>query len=138
MYLNRGYELEDKIGIELTRLHGVIKVYTERDLTRLYGWPASSVDFLVETPEDMVYIQVKYLSTRRKESVNINKFLSSIEYIRTQLHDYQRHKDTKGLWVSKLHPFDDNETLLRSCGVNVVSCFDSMDTLVSKTLQCLV
>ena len=132
MWLNRGYELEDRISTELQRLDGAT-VQTEKELTRTYGWLASSVDFLVETPDQLVFVQVKYLSTRRKESVNINKFLSSIRHIMSQ--HPSKNKPFVGLWVSRLHPFNDNETLLNSQNIHVVSCFDSMDTLVAKTVK---
>lgn len=137
MYLNRGYELEDRVLYELQRLTGIVEIFTERELTRIHGWLAASVDFLVETSDQLIFIQVKYLSTRRKESVNINKFINSIEFIRSQLTEEQKQKKVRGLWVSKLHPFTDNESLLQTYNIRVVSCFESMDTLVSRTVECI-
>lgn len=135
MWLNRGYELEDKLHmrLKLIPMSGLV-LYTEKELTKLYGWMASSVDFLIETQDKMIFIQVKYLSTRRKESVKINKFLSSMRYIR----EHRSTKPVYGLWVSKLHPFEDNEDLLNKCNVRIVSCFESMDILIDKTLRTVI
>lgn len=135
MYLNRGYELEDRLHCELRQLRGV-RLYTEKELTRLYGWLASSVDFLLETDSQLIFIQVKFLSTRRKESVNINKFLSSIRHIRECIGDMGK-KEIMGMWVARLQPFEDNSDLLRASNIKVVSCYESMDTLISRAVECL-
>jgi hypothetical protein len=134
MHINRGIELEDRLHTELRRVYGE-SLLTEKDLTRQHGWHASSVDFLIETDEHLIFIQVKYLNTRRKESVQINKFLKSIEHIRGQLDGHTKTKECKGMWVARLHPFQDNENLLRSCNIQVISCLDSMEALISKTMQ---
>ena len=139
MYLNRGYELEDRLHCELRQLRGV-RLHTEKELTRLYGWLASSVDFLLETESQLIFIQVKFLSTRRKESVNINKFLSSIRHIRECIGDTgkkEKEKEVMGLWVARLQPFEDNGDLLRAYNIKVVTCYESMDTLISRTVECL-
>lgn len=134
MWLNKGYELEDKLHSTLKSTYGA-NVFREKELTKLYGWMASSVDFLVETQDNLVFIQVKYLSTRRKESVKVQKFISSIQHISQYLPQRLLDKQITGLWVCKLLPFNDNQELLHTYNVRVVSCFDCMETLIRNTLK---
>lgn len=131
MYLNRGYELEDRLLHALRGVAGAT-VCTEKDLTRSLGWDASAVDFMIDTKDRRVFMQVKYLSTRRKESVNIQKFLNSMKYVNACIPP--SGKTVTGLWVSKLHPFNDNVELLHAHDVIVESCFDSMDALIRNTM----
>lgn len=128
---NCGKILEDEL-FENLKILPVKKIYTELELTELYGWGASSVDFLVEFDNITIFIQTKFLKSRRKENSYIRKFIDSIEYIKN------KHEDCKkpiGLWVCRLHPFNDNEVLLNSKNSHVISCFESISDLVLKTIE---
>jgi hypothetical protein len=131
--VNNGRELEGRLLLDLRQEYGA-NVYSEQELTKLYGWNASSVDFLIETEDHLIFMQVKYLATRRRESIQINKFISSIKHIRMSLPEHSLKKTMIGVWVCKLYPFGDNVKLLENYNIKVVSSFESIDTLIEDAL----
>lgn len=128
---NYGRILENVLFENLKNLP-LKKIYTEKELTDMYGWDASSVDFMLEFNNKFIFIQTKFLNSRRRESTHINKFLKSIDFIKI---NHNINIQYIGLWVCRLHPFDDNEKFLKSKNSYVISCFESITTLVNKTIE---
>jgi hypothetical protein len=131
---NCGLVLENELLEKLKCLPNVIRIYTEKELTKLYGWDASSVDFMIEFNNYTILIQTKYLKTRRKENFHINKFVKSINYLK-KVHNLNLFY---GIWVCRIHPFDDNISYLHSNRTDVVSCFESINLLVNKTIDHII
>lgn len=128
---NCGKILEDSL-LENLQILPVNKIYTEKQLTNLYGWNASSVDFMIELNNFTIFIQTKFLKSRRKESCHIKKFINSIHHIK---HMHNINTKYIGLWVCRIHPFDDNILYLKSNHTHVISCFDSINNLVNQTIN---
>lgn len=128
---NYGKLLEDILYYNLQNTP-YIKIYNEIQLTKLYGWNATSVDFMIEFNNIIIFIQTKYLNSRRKETRNIHKFLNSTYYIYNQL---STNKPFIGIWVCRLHPFPDNEIFLSNNQSYVVSSFNSIYNLVDNTIN---
>ena len=135
--LNHGRLLEERmlhsleqIVQRLTLAHQLqIHLYTEDDLRKEYGWPSVGVDFLIVIPKvGMVAIQTKYKKTRRREDHAIHNFVKSLEYI-AKCTDMSL---VRGLWVSRMHPFEDNVSRLDRMNIKCISNFDSMDQLVES------
>ena len=127
---NQGQVLENEMFSKL-RLLPVEAIYTERELIKEYGFDASSVDFLVEFEKFGIFIQTKYLKSRRRESCHIKRFLNSIQVIKSDM----KNKCFYGIWVSRCKPFDDNITYLKSNNVAVISCYESIPELVNQTIK---
>lgn len=127
---NQGQVLENEMFSKLKVLP-IKALYTERDLIKEYGFNASSVDFLVEFENFDIFIQTKYLKSRRRESSHIKRFLNSIQVIKSDM----QNKCFYGIWVSRCKPFDDNITYLKSNNVAVISCYESIPELVNQTIK---
>ena len=127
--LNKGYVLEEEMYKSLLEL-GFEEVKHERDLTRHYGWLLSSIDFLIEVDNCMIAIQTKYKKTRRRENHGIDNFLRSLDHFQKVVGN---NKQLLGLWISRLEPFEDNLERLAKKNVYCISCFESIEQLVSKT-----
>lgn len=127
---NCGYILEKELLEKLKSLSAK-NIYTEKQLTKLYGWDASSVDFMIEFPNYTIFIQTKFLNTRRKENHHIHNFIKSVNFIKNK-HNVSL---LYGIWACRIHPFDDNIQLLSSNKTNVISCFESINQLVDKTMD---
>ena len=127
---NCGYILENELFEKLKSLPAK-KIYTEKQLTELYGWDASSVDFMIEFPNYTLFIQTKFLNTRRRENHHISNFIKSINHIKKRHNIDSLH----GMWVCRIHPFEDNIKYLTKNKTDVVSCFDSINELVNKTMN---
>ncbi|NBO72130.1 MAG: hypothetical protein EBU66_17645 [Bacteroidetes bacterium] len=125
---NQGRVLEEELFNRL-KILPVKSLYTERELIKIYGFDASSVDFVLEFDDHTVFIQTKYLKRRRKESNSIQKFIKSVKFINSN------NKKFYGIWASRCKPFDDNVLYLNSNNIEVVSCFESISTLVDLTIQ---
>jgi len=128
-----GSLFEEKIHQNLCKLPNTLRIYRENDLTRIYGWDASSIDFIVEFENNMLFIQTKWRKTRRRESLGINHFIKSIKYIQSL--ELVKNKKYSGLWISRRKPFDDNIRLMKDSGIETIYCFDSMETLVEQATQ---
>jgi hypothetical protein len=129
---NCGKILEDSLlnNLKISSLKAN-NIYTEKQLTNIYGWDASSVDFMIEYNNFTIFIQTKFLKSRRKESCHIQKFIKSVNHINNK----KINTPYIGLWVCRIHPFDDNVDFLKSNNSFVISSFDSINSLVNKTIN---
>lgn len=140
---NYGYYLETKLYDNIKSLDLFDDIIVEDTLRKELGWDASGVDHLIIYKDFIIPIQTKWRKTRRKETLLINNFLHSLDYICTKLQD---KRFLFGLWVSRREPFDDNKEYLLDRNILSVSCFNSIDELVelavdhlkAKFLQCNV
>jgi hypothetical protein len=130
---NCGYILENELFEKLKALPAK-KIYTEKQLTELYGWDASSVDFMIEFSNYTLFIQTKFLNTRRRENHHINNFIKSLNHIKKEHNVSSLH----GIWVCRIDPFDDNIRYLNMNKTDVVSCFESINDLVDKTMNHII
>jgi hypothetical protein len=129
-YHNPGRVIERMFLQELVKAIKDVQVLYEKDLMKLYGWSASGVDYLIEMPEGLVVVQIKYIKTRRRETHAINNFLSSAKHISTCM----QRPILFGIWVSRLEPFPDNICSLGEEQIYTVSCFESMELLVQRAI----
>lgn len=128
-----GTLFEDKIHHNLCMIPNTIKIYREKDLTRMYGWDASSIDFIVEFKENIIFIQTKWRKSRRRESHGVIHFMNSIKHIQNT--EPKNNKKYSGLWISRRKPFDDNIRLMKDSGIETLYCFESMEGLVEKATK---
>jgi hypothetical protein len=128
---NFGYFLEHKLLESMKELDIFDEIYVEDHLKKQWGWSASGVDQMLVIGDYVIAIQAKWRGTRRRETVFVNNFLSSLEYTLAKC----GKKLLFGLWVSRLEPFDDNKEKLNERKVMIVSHFDSIDRLVELTRE---
>lgn len=128
---NFGYFLEYKMYESVRSLGIFDDILLEDNLKKKWGWEAAGIDHLLVTGDYVIPIQTKWRCTRRREDLFINNYLKSLEYVLGLC----GKKLLFGLWVSRLEPFADNKERLMSMGVYAVSCFESIDTLVQKTVD---
>jgi hypothetical protein len=86
---------------------------------------------LIITTNGIIPIQIKYRRTRRKETHCINNFLKSINHLP---HLYDK-PILFGVWISRMLPFTDNQSLLESHKIQCVSYFDDVDILIEKSIE---
>lgn len=129
--LNLGYEVERKFFNSIKQCNFFIDIKSEKDLKKLYGWDLSSIDYLIITTNGIIPIQIKYRRTRRKETHCINNFLKSIDHL-PQIYE---KPILFGVWISRMSPFMDNQTLLESRKIQCVSYFDDIDILIKKSIE---
>lgn len=130
-YNNPGRVIERLFLKELSRVFKGFRVLYETELMKLYGWSASSVDYLIVVPDGLIAVQIKYIKTRRRETHAINNFLASAKHISQQMNQ----PILFGLWVSRLEPFPDNIEYMCDERVYAISCFESMELLVQRAIQ---
>lgn len=129
---NFGYYLENKLYAHIKSLDLFDDIIVEDQLRKELGWDASGVDHLIIYKDFIIPIQTKWRKTRRKETLFINNFLHSLDYICTKLQD---KRFLFGLWVSRREPFEDNKEHLLGRNILPVSCFNSIDELVKLAIH---
>jgi hypothetical protein len=130
-FVNPGKLLENKIQDGLKGLGLFDEILHEDDLRRTCGWDASSVDHLLVIGDFMIPIQDKWCNTRRRETKNIARFLQSVYYVSDKI----QKKVLFGAWVSRIEPFEDNKEMLMQHKIITVSCYHSIDDLVTKVVH---
>lgn len=133
-YNNHGRLLErlfHKRLLDIFDSRDIIGVYEEDELKSMYGWNASSVDYLIELKDSVIVVQVKYRRTRRRENHAIRNYLNSIEYLKNCIGKPVSY----GLWVSRVEPFADNKLCLSGHKVVSVSYFENMDVLIDNAIN---
>lgn len=131
---NRGQELEEKI-YDILKTIGFKRIKKEKELISLFGFNASSIDFLVESDQGIIAIQTKWKGSKRRETKDINNFVKSLDYL-TNIFKEEYKKDLLfGLWISRLEPFEDNKRKLEENKTYAISCFESIEDLGYKTLE---
>jgi hypothetical protein len=111
------------------------QILYETELKKRYGWNASSVDMLIIYGDTLIFTQCKWRVSRRRESLDIAKFLNSAKHI-SQF--FGTDFKVYGLWVSRREPFSDNKELLKKENMCSISNFDSMDKLADAVVSHLV
>lgn len=125
MIINNGILFEKLIHKKLVESNLFNEVYHEKDLIKLFGILASSVDFMLEYDNTLIFIQCKYKNTKRKETRDIQNYIKSIEYIVEKL-----NKNIYiGIWISKLTPFEDNIEYLSKKNIKIISNYTSIEDL---------
>lgn len=126
-----GKLLESKLYSALQQsLHSSIIIHNEDELRIMFGYNATGIDYLIIVNDGIIPIQTKYRKSRRRETLEINRFLYSIRYVTERM-----NKDVMfGLWVSRLAPFDDNQELMSSLKIKCVDNYDCMDRLVEMAI----
>jgi hypothetical protein len=131
---NLGYVFEQILYNKLQQLQLFDEIHYETELTRKWGWDASSVDYLLVYKNKVIVLQAKWRKTRRRENAHINNFIKSIKHITSSI-------DGKtmilGLWVSRRKPFEDNISQLMNHNVICISNFDSMTSLANHMADIL-
>jgi hypothetical protein len=108
---NFGYVLEMAAYDALVSSNLFDNVYTELDLRKMFGWGASSVDLMLVKGDMVIMGQLKWRRSRRRESIEINKFIKSVNHICSFL---DQGIFVFGIWISRMEPFNDNkERMLR-------------------------
>lgn len=79
---NLGRFFEQRIYMGLKSMKLFDKIYYEDDLKKIYGWRASSIDYMLEMPDGIILMQVKWRTSRRRENNAIMNFLNSIRHSR--------------------------------------------------------
>jgi hypothetical protein len=131
---NLGYLFEERVFREFESLNCFDDIVLESQLKKEWGWDAAGIDQLLILGDYVIAVQLKYRSTRRRETICINNFIKSLDYTLPKC----GKKLLFGLWVSRLIPFDDNIEHLKHKGVYCVSCFDSMESLIYKAKQTII
>jgi hypothetical protein len=127
-----GHHLENELLKKIISIGKFDDIYTERDLIKMYGFCASSIDFVLVRNSELIFIQMKWRRTRRRENKGINNFLKSVEYL---CEIFGRDKYSFGIWSSRIEPFEDNKCKLLESKIYSVNCFDNIENLVIKTEQ---
>lgn len=126
---NLGLFLEGRMFHAFQSMNIFKSIKYEDELIKLFGFQASSIDYMLETCEGLIVVQLKWSGTRRRENHAISNFIKSMEFI--------KHKLSKpiifGVWASRVEPFEDNRELLREKKVFTISHYDDIDVLVQKT-----
>jgi hypothetical protein len=131
---NFGRLLEDEMFKSIKALGMFDIILTEDDLIRMYGWQSSSIDLMLQSKEHIIFIQLKWRRSRRRENKGIDNFVRSVEHVSGCL----GNKYTFGVWVSRRDPFDDNKCLLMNRKIYTVHEFENIENLVKKAEQFLV
>lgn len=137
MTKNIGYVFEDIVYEELRSLNIFDEIHHETELTRMYGWDASSIDYMLVYKNKIIVVQTKWRKTRRREDAGIQKFVRSINYMKDHIVDLDEKKQFYGLWVSRREPFEDNIRYLGSHNVSCVSNFNSMASAAKEMVSAL-
>ncbi len=131
MIINNGILFEDSIHKKLVQSNLFSEIYHEKDLIKLFGISASSVDFMLEYDNTLIFIQCKYKNTKRKETRDIKNYVKSMEYIIEKL-----NKNIYiGLWISKLTPFQDNIEYLSKKNVKIISNYTTVENLTDYAIN---
>jgi hypothetical protein len=130
-----GRYLEDQLLKKIISIGEFDEIYTERDLIKGFGFRASSIDFMLTRKNQMIFIQLKWRKTRRRENHGINNFLNSVEYLTNIL---GRDKYSFGVWSSRIEPFEDNKSKLRAMKIYSINSIDNIQSLVEKTEQFII
>jgi hypothetical protein len=131
--MNHGFILEKVFYEEVSKFTSLI--YTEKELKRMYGWDATSIDFLIICDNSVIAIQTKYRKSRRRENKYIANFIKSLNFIKNmKLYD---DKKWSGIWVSRRIPFEDNIELLKINDIICSSHYESSEGLVNITCELL-
>lgn len=131
MIINNGILFEDSIYKKLVQSNLFSEIYHEKDLIKLFGISASSVDFMLEYDNTLIFIQCKYKNTKRKETRDIKNYVKSMEYIIEKL-----NKNIYiGLWISKLTPFQDNIEYLSKKNVKIISNYTTVENLTDYAIN---
>jgi hypothetical protein len=131
---NIGYVFEDIVYEELRSLNIFDEIHHETELTRMYGWDASSIDYMLVYKNKVIVVQTKWRKTRRREDAGIHKFIRSINYMKGQVNG---KKQFYGLWVSRREPFEDNIQFLGAHNVSCISNFNSMTSAAKEMVSAL-
>jgi len=127
---NLGYEVENHFYDSIKKC-SLFEIKSEIQLKKQYGWAFTGIDYLLITNDGIIPIQIKYRKTRRKEDHFINNFLKSVDELRT-IYD---KPILFGLWISRILPFLDNQSLLQSRKVDCVSYFYDSKVLIEKSIE---
>lgn len=106
-------------------------ILSERELIKLFGFFAASVDFLIINKIRAIAIQIKWTNTHRYENKNIINFITSCEYIKTFLGD----REFVMIWSSKKDPFLDNKKFFKVLNVKCISNFNQKEDLIFDTIS---
>lgn len=128
---NLGYKLEELLMRNFCNMGLFKTVLHENDIRKKWGWNLSSIDFWLETESYIILVQTKWRKTRRKETKGVNNFLRSL----TVAKQIANKKITFCLWVARREPFEDLISILETNNVYCISSYDSIDKLVSKTIE---
>lgn len=129
---NLGYEVEKNFYDYIKKCSIFdFEIKSEVQLKKQYGWAFTSIDYLLITQDGIIPIQIKYRKTRRKEDHFINNFLKSVDELRT-IYD---KPILFGLWISRILPFLDNQSLLQTRKVECVSYFYDSKILIEKSIE---
>lgn len=128
---NFGYEAE-RLFYDYIKATNIFKtVKHETDLKKLHGWDVTSIDYLLESQNGLIPVQIKYRGTRRRENSGVQNFLKSIEKV-SRLYE---KPILFGIWISRLRPFDDNHDLLSLHNIACVDEFHNMQHLMEKSVN---
>lgn len=130
---NLGRLFERKMLFGLKSMEVFDAIHDENTLKKRYGWKASSVDYMLELPEGLILMQIKWRASRRRENAAIMNFLGSIKYIQ----DHYNKPMLFGMWVSRMEPFEDNKQLLKNNNIHCVHHFESIESLVKQSTMAL-
>ena len=103
----------------------------ENQLKQRWGWPSSSVDYMLETKDHVILIQCKWRTSRRRENLGITNFLSSVNHILSKFDKPM----LIGLWISRIEPFEDNIETLKKHKIQCISYYDDIEMLVDKAIE---
>jgi hypothetical protein len=129
-----GYIAEQSFYKKVLNLDIFSEIKYEDDLVKDYSWRFSSIDYLLIKEDGIIPVQIKYRRTRRREDRSVNNFIKSVD----QLSSIYNKPILFGLWISRLRPFDDNESLLGTRNIRCVSHFEDMETLISKSIDHII
>lgn len=131
---NLGLFLEGRMYHAFQSMDIFQSIQYEDELIKKFGFQAASIDYVLETGDGLIVIQLKWSGTRRRENNAISNFLKSVDYIQKKI----THKPIIfGVWASRVEPFEDNRELLQKNKVFTISDYDDIDGLVQKTKEFL-
>lgn len=129
---NVGYLFEKVIYDTLKSTNMFDEIHYETELTKRWGFNASSIDYLLVVKDKAIVVQVKWRKTRRRENLSINNFIKSIQHVQKYLTDKQI---IMGLWISRRKPFDDNVKELYAHNIKCICDYDSMTKLATEMID---
>jgi len=131
---NFGYIVEQLFYDNISKLGIFIDIKHEKELIKTYGFSYSSIDYILILKDGIIPVQIKYRGSRRRETIGVDNFISSI----SKLGDIFNKPIIYGLWISRLRPFDDNESLLGLHNIRCVDDFHDMNRLIEKSVDYIV
>lgn len=131
---NYGRHFEHVFRTNLEKIGIFDRIVDENYLTKKWGWHATSVDFMGETENGIVLIQIKYRRTRRRETAAVQNFIKSVKWLCGCVGKPMLF----GLWVSRLDPFEDNKELMKQFKIDIISHYDSIEGLVQRAMIALL